>query len=201
MQICDRFLKVATLVLQWDFNTAVTSAYRSSNSLYSVNSAMQLRPPQSWNVVFQDENLIPFFFQLHRSVRDNVELAQQSMACIVQLACVAGSVFDRSPRGGKTRSAGQPNPHDVYVQRYCRFMIDTFNKSVFEAAGGLAINASRQFPVATPMKSANSRRLFIVSSFTIRCRFSSAFQSNLWKNSSNSSFTGQRRLHRQRCNR
>lgn len=89
---------------------------------------MVLRPPTSWADVFQNEQLVPFFFELHRSVRQNPDLAQHTLACIVQLANVTGSVMD-APRG----SGGKPikaevQPSDLHMRRFCTALVDVFKE-------------------------------------------------------------------------
>jgi hypothetical protein len=86
-----------------------------------------LRPPASWSDLFQDEHLIPFFFELHRNVRQNPQLAQHSLSCIVQLAGVMGSALD-APKGVKQATHGDVQPHDLYVRRFCTALIDVFKE-------------------------------------------------------------------------
>lgn len=96
--------------------------------LYSFNTLVALRPPPTWSDLFQDEQLLPFFFELHRNVRQNSQLAQHSLACIVQLSGVMGSVLD-APRGTNRRPVqGEIQPHDLYVRRFCTALIDIFKE-------------------------------------------------------------------------
>ncbi|KAI6181096.1 ATP synthase subunit gamma, mitochondrial [Aphelenchoides besseyi] len=126
VNICDRFLKVAVLVLQWDFPTSVVSSFLRKNS-NSPNKSAALRPPPSWSDLFQDEKLLPFFFELHKRVRGNQQLAQNSLQCIMQLAAVMGTVLDRREKSGADiRASTTPQPHDLYVQRFISALIDCF---------------------------------------------------------------------------
>ncbi|KAI6224665.1 ATP synthase subunit gamma, mitochondrial [Aphelenchoides besseyi] len=126
IQVCDRFLKVAVLVLQWNFTTTMITAFLKVN-LYSMNTSVALRPPPSWSDLFQDEKLLPFFFELHKRVRGNQQLAQNSLQCIMQLAAVMGTVLDRREKSGAdVRASTTPQPHDLYVQRFISALIDCF---------------------------------------------------------------------------
>ncbi|CAD5226707.1 unnamed protein product [Bursaphelenchus xylophilus] len=121
-RVCDRFLKVAVIVLQWNFTTSIKTAFLKVN-LYSMNSAVALRPPPSWADLFTNDDLLPFFFGLHKKVRHNSQLAENSLSCITQLAAVMGSCLDNR---SKEKVAGVPQPHDLYVQRFCSNLIETF---------------------------------------------------------------------------
>ncbi|KAI6206894.1 ATP synthase subunit gamma, mitochondrial [Aphelenchoides besseyi] len=126
INICDRFLKVAVLVLQWDFPTSVVSSFLRKNTS-TTNRSSALRPPPSWSDLFQDEKLLPFFFELHKRVRGNQQLAQNSLQCIMQLAAVMGTVLDRREKSGAdVRASTTPQPHDLYVQRFISALIDCF---------------------------------------------------------------------------
>lgn len=123
--VCDRFLKVAVIVLQWNFTTSIKTAFLKVN-LYSMNSTVALRPPPSWSDLFTNDDLLPFFFGLHKKVRHTQQLAENSLACIAQLAAVMGSCLE--PRVREPRSSGVVQPHDLYVQRYCSNMMDCFHE-------------------------------------------------------------------------
>ncbi|CAD5218799.1 unnamed protein product [Bursaphelenchus okinawaensis] len=121
-RVCDRFLKVAAIVLQWNFTTSIKTAFLKVN-LYAMNTAVALRPPPSWADLFTNEELLPFFFGLHQKVRHNSQLADNSLSCLTQLASIMGSVLDSRV---KVRVPGVPQPHDLYVQRYCHHLCETF---------------------------------------------------------------------------
>ncbi|KAI6222438.1 ATP synthase subunit gamma, mitochondrial [Aphelenchoides fujianensis] len=127
--VCDRFLRVAVIVLQWNFSTTMITAFLKVN-LYSINTSVALRPPPSWSDIFQDEKLLPFFFELHRRIRSNELLAQNSLLCLMQLAAVMGSVLDRKEKPAELRAEARatsvPPPHDVYVQRFVTNLIESF---------------------------------------------------------------------------
>lgn len=121
-------MRVAVLVLQWNFTVSIAAAALTV-PLYSFNTLVALRPPPTWADLFQNEQLLPFFFELHRNVRQNPQLAQHSLACIVQLAGVMGSSLD-TPRGpgGRRMAQGEIQPHDMYVRRFCTSLIDVFKE-------------------------------------------------------------------------
>lgn len=123
--VCDRFLKVAVIVLQWNFTTSIKTAFLRV-SLYSMNTAVALRPPTSWSDLFTNEELLPFFFGLHKKVRHRSLLAENSLSCLTQLAAVMGSALE--PKVIGPRVAGQPQPHDLYVQRFCSNLMETFQE-------------------------------------------------------------------------
>ncbi|KAI6239694.1 hypothetical protein M3Y99_00562200 [Aphelenchoides fujianensis] len=130
LQVCDRFLKVAVLIFQWNFSATQISSYLKLQ-LHAADAYVTMRPPANWAPIFQDEALIPLFFELHRRVRGDHQLSQNSLFCVIQLGNVTGVALDSPGTQQKRERAVKRDrsavlSHDLYVQRYIRQLINTF---------------------------------------------------------------------------
>nr|CDQ06172.1 Bm7015 [Brugia malayi] len=94
MSICENFLRVADLVLSWNFEirrfpVRITFANEAA-------PAATLRPPESWKPIFQSDEFLRLFFELHKRVRHNEILCMHSLNCLIQLSSLIGPVLTDS---------------------------------------------------------------------------------------------------------
>ncbi|CAK5080251.1 unnamed protein product [Meloidogyne enterolobii] len=151
-QICDKFLRVASLIFCWNFSPKYL--YLHFKVIISALRSNTFRPPESWHELFKDTSIITFFMQMHSRIRFNERLCENSMVCLTQLASLIGDAL--GPSGpiavvmplvgnlGERRlatvmggidepvSSRKPILHDLYVQTFVTQMIDLFSDMVLD---------------------------------------------------------------------
>ncbi|VDK17648.1 unnamed protein product, partial [Anisakis simplex] len=117
MSLCDKFLRVAEIVLSWNF----ASRFLPPRLTFCVemSSGGALRPPITWKEIFQNDDLLNLFFQLHRRVRSDETLCERSMNCLVQLSSLMGDVLNASENDTH-------DPYDHYMFLYIRNLLELF---------------------------------------------------------------------------
>ncbi|VDN21652.1 unnamed protein product, partial [Gongylonema pulchrum] len=90
-RMCENFLRVAELVLSWNFEEhrfPIRISYADESS-----PAATLRPPYSWKEIFRSDNFLCIFFELHKRVRHKETMRTSSMNCLIQLSSLMGVVL------------------------------------------------------------------------------------------------------------
>jgi hypothetical protein len=117
-------LRVAALVLQWNFQASMTDQTKKG-TMFSIYSVIPLKPNASWGNLFQDEKLLPFFFGLHQTVRQDTRLSQNTLACLVQLSTLTGPAINNRASNYKNKDV---MPLDTYLRRFCTGLMDLFKE-------------------------------------------------------------------------
>lgn len=121
--LCDKFLRVSETILSWNFSSRILPARLA----YCTETAMgaALRPPSSWRALFQDDDLLNLFFQLHTKIRSIETLRNRSISCLVQLSSVIGEVLT-------TRNSDSTEPQDHYLSLFISNFLETFKNGPLE---------------------------------------------------------------------
>uniref|UniRef100_A0A0R3S5N0 Exportin-4 n=1 Tax=Elaeophora elaphi TaxID=1147741 RepID=A0A0R3S5N0_9BILA len=132
--ICENFLRVADLVLSWNFEI-----HRFPVRITFANEgapAAALRPPESWKEIFQSDEFLRLFFRLHKRVRHNEILCMHSMNCLIQLSSLMGPVLtdDESitQKLPASNTSSFVNAHDRYVSNFIAGFVDIFGSGPLE---------------------------------------------------------------------
>uniref|UniRef100_A0A8C7X7X1 Exportin-4 n=1 Tax=Oryzias sinensis TaxID=183150 RepID=A0A8C7X7X1_9TELE len=85
--VFQRFLSLANQVLSWNFlpPNHILFFYRRVN--------VTLKPTESWREALLDTRVMDLFFTVHRKIREDSDMAQDSLQCLAQLASMHGPVF------------------------------------------------------------------------------------------------------------
>ncbi|VDK73552.1 unnamed protein product [Litomosoides sigmodontis] len=134
VNICENFLRVADLVLSWNFEI-----HRFPVRITFANEgapAAALRPPESWKAIFQSDEFLRLFFGLHKRIRQNETLCIHSMNCLIQLSSLMGPVLtDDDSITQKLSGSGTSrfvNAHDRYVSNFITGFVDIFESGPLE---------------------------------------------------------------------
>ncbi|KAI1726547.1 exportin-4 [Ditylenchus destructor] len=137
MTIIDRFLRVASIVLSWNFSPKLITIRLRVLICMRVLKTSTFRPPPCWREFFQDTTIITFFMQMHKRVRHNEDLCMNSMTCLSQLSCVMGDVllgdvFCLDGEDFLQPDSGNRALHDQYVQVFTAHLIETFSEGLHD---------------------------------------------------------------------
>uniref|UniRef100_A0A8C3G3I2 Exportin-4 n=1 Tax=Cyclopterus lumpus TaxID=8103 RepID=A0A8C3G3I2_CYCLU len=80
--VFQRYLALANLVLCWNF--------LPPNHILPF---VTLKPTESWREALLDTRVMDLFFTVHRKIREDSDMAQDSLQCLAQLASMHGPVF------------------------------------------------------------------------------------------------------------
>ncbi|MCP9256785.1 hypothetical protein DINM_000005 [Dirofilaria immitis] len=140
MSICENFLRVADLVLSWNFEI-----HRFPVRITFANEgapAAALRPPESWKAIFQSDEFYVFSLRfayniLHKRVRHSETLCTHSMNCLIQLSSLMGPVLTDnesfvSQKLSTSNSSNFVNAHDRYVSNFIAGFVDLFESGPLE---------------------------------------------------------------------
>uniref|UniRef100_A0A8C2NUP6 Exportin-4 n=1 Tax=Capra hircus TaxID=9925 RepID=A0A8C2NUP6_CAPHI len=83
--VFQRYLALANHVLSWNFLHYIAMFESSQNVL--------LKPTESWREALLDSRVMELFFTVHRKIREDSDMAQDSLQCLAQLASLHGPVF------------------------------------------------------------------------------------------------------------
>ncbi|KHN78214.1 Exportin-4 [Toxocara canis] len=117
VKLCDNFLRVAEIVLSWNF----ASRFLPPKLTYCIETSAggALRPPITWKDIFQNDDLLNLFFQLHGRVRSDESLCERSMNCLVQLSSLMGDVLN-------AREGDLVDPYDHYLCLFVHNLLQLF---------------------------------------------------------------------------
>ncbi|MGH0136910.1 UNVERIFIED_CONTAM: hypothetical protein FKN15_036752 [Acipenser sinensis] len=62
-------------------------------AMFESSQNVMLKPTESWRDTFLDSRVMELFFTVHRKIREDSDMAQDSLQCLAQLASVHGPVF------------------------------------------------------------------------------------------------------------
>uniref|UniRef100_A0A667ZKJ6 Exportin-4 n=1 Tax=Myripristis murdjan TaxID=586833 RepID=A0A667ZKJ6_9TELE len=86
--VFQRYLALANQVLSWNF--------LPPNHILSFSKSAQnvtLKPTESWREALLDTRVMDLFFTVHRKIREDSDMAQDSLQCLAQLASMHGPIF------------------------------------------------------------------------------------------------------------
>uniref|UniRef100_A0A671UI68 Exportin-4 n=1 Tax=Sparus aurata TaxID=8175 RepID=A0A671UI68_SPAAU len=83
--VFQRYLTLANQVLSWNF--------LPPNHILSSSENVTLKPTESWREALLDTRVMDLFFTVHRKIREDSDMAQDSLQCLAQLASMHGPIF------------------------------------------------------------------------------------------------------------
>ncbi|MBN3291156.1 XPO4 protein, partial [Polypterus senegalus] len=82
--VFQRYLALANQVLSWNFLPP---------TMFESSQNVMLKPTESWRETILDSRVMELFFTVHRKIREDSDMAQDSLQCLAQLASLHGSIF------------------------------------------------------------------------------------------------------------
>uniref|UniRef100_A0A3P8VNP3 Exportin-4 n=1 Tax=Cynoglossus semilaevis TaxID=244447 RepID=A0A3P8VNP3_CYNSE len=82
--VFQRYLALANQVLSWNF--------LPPNHILLLSN-VTLKPTDSWREALLDTRVMDLFFTVHRKIREDSDMAQDSLQCLAQLASMHGPIF------------------------------------------------------------------------------------------------------------
>ncbi|KAJ8785681.1 hypothetical protein J1605_007278 [Eschrichtius robustus] len=61
--------------------------------MFESSQNVLLKPTESWREALLDSRVMELFFTVHRKIREDSDMAQDSLQCLAQLASLHGPVF------------------------------------------------------------------------------------------------------------
>ncbi|XP_078736435.1 exportin-4 [Lampetra fluviatilis] len=89
--VFHRFLALANQVLSWNF--LPPNLGRHYMALLEASQNVMLKPTASWRDSLLNARVLELFFQVHVKVREDSDMAQDSLQCLAQLASLHGPVL------------------------------------------------------------------------------------------------------------
>uniref|UniRef100_A0AAY4DSA5 Exportin-4 n=1 Tax=Denticeps clupeoides TaxID=299321 RepID=A0AAY4DSA5_9TELE len=83
--VFQRYLALANQVLR--------SLGRHYIAMFEATQNVMLKPPESWREALLDTRVMDLFFTVHRKIREDSDMAQDSLQCLAQLASLHGPIF------------------------------------------------------------------------------------------------------------
>uniref|UniRef100_A0A8C4ETV5 Exportin-4 n=1 Tax=Dicentrarchus labrax TaxID=13489 RepID=A0A8C4ETV5_DICLA len=83
--VFQRYLALANQVLSWNF--------LPPNHILFLSENVTLKPTESWREALLDTRVMDLFFTVHRKIREDSDMAQDSLQCLAQLASMHGPIF------------------------------------------------------------------------------------------------------------
>uniref|UniRef100_A0A8C4X5E7 Exportin-4 n=1 Tax=Erpetoichthys calabaricus TaxID=27687 RepID=A0A8C4X5E7_ERPCA len=62
-------------------------------TMFESSQNVMLKPTESWRETLLDSRVMELFFTVHRKIREDSDMAQDSLQCLAQLASLHGSIF------------------------------------------------------------------------------------------------------------
>uniref|UniRef100_A0A8C5WN15 Exportin-4 n=1 Tax=Laticauda laticaudata TaxID=8630 RepID=A0A8C5WN15_LATLA len=94
--VFQRYLALANQVLSWNFlppNNILLIICRHYIAMFESSQNVMLKPTESWRETLLDSRVMELFFTVHRKIREDTDMAQDSLQCLAQLASLHGPVF------------------------------------------------------------------------------------------------------------
>ncbi|MGH0171261.1 UNVERIFIED_CONTAM: hypothetical protein FKN15_060851 [Acipenser sinensis] len=139
--VFQRYLALASQVLSWNFlppNYILLLLYdvlhilkpaevlavvdldfgllgRHYIAMFESSQNVMLKPTESWRDTFLDSRVMELFFTVHRKIREDSDMAQDSLQCLAQLASMHGPVFP-------DESAQLDKDDMVYMEAYDKLL-------------------------------------------------------------------------------
>ncbi|XP_026972524.1 exportin-4 isoform X6 [Sagmatias obliquidens] len=89
--VFQRYLALANQVLSWNF--LPPNLGRHYIAMFESSQNVLLKPTESWREALLDSRVMELFFTVHRKIREDSDMAQDSLQCLAQLASLHGPVF------------------------------------------------------------------------------------------------------------
>ncbi|XP_041114751.1 exportin-4-like [Polyodon spathula] len=89
--VFQRYLALANQVLSWNF--LPPNLGRHYIAMFESSQNVMLKPTESWRETLLDSRVMELFFTVHRKIREDSDMAQDSLQCLAQLASMHGPVF------------------------------------------------------------------------------------------------------------
>ncbi|KAM4608329.1 LOW QUALITY PROTEIN: exportin-4 [Polymixia lowei] len=89
--VFQRYLALANQVLSWNF--LPPNLGRHYIAMFEATQNVMLKPTESWREALLDTRVMDLFFTVHRKIREDSDMAQDSLQCLAQLASMHGPVF------------------------------------------------------------------------------------------------------------
>ncbi|XP_035250493.1 exportin-4 [Anguilla anguilla] len=95
--VFQRYLALANQVLSWNF--LPPNLGRHYIAMFESTHNVSLKPTETWREALLDTRVMDLFFTVHRKIREDSDMAQDSLQCLAQLASMHGPIFpDESAR-------------------------------------------------------------------------------------------------------
>ncbi|XP_040913710.1 exportin-4 [Toxotes jaculatrix] len=89
--VFQRYLALANQVLSWNF--LPPNLGRHYIAMFEATQNVTLKPTESWREALLDTRVMDLFFTVHRKIREDSDMAQDSLQCLAQLASMHGPIF------------------------------------------------------------------------------------------------------------
>ncbi|XP_035764903.1 exportin-4 [Neolamprologus brichardi] len=89
--VFQRYLALANHVLSWNF--LPPNLGRHYIAMFEATQNVTLKPTETWREALLDTRVMDLFFTVHRKIREDSDMAQDSLQCLAQLASMHGPVF------------------------------------------------------------------------------------------------------------
>ncbi|XP_036414786.1 exportin-4 [Colossoma macropomum] len=89
--VFQRYLALANQVLSWNF--LPPNLGRHYIAMFEATQNVMLKPTESWREALLDHRVMDLFFTVHRKIREDSDMAQDSLQCLAQLASMHGPIF------------------------------------------------------------------------------------------------------------
>ncbi|KAM6094186.1 exportin-4 [Chlamydotis macqueenii] len=91
--VFQRYLALANQVLSWNFLPPNYILLIHYIAMFESSQNVMLKPTESWRETLLDSRVMELFFTVHRKIREDTDMAQDSLQCLAQLASLHGPVF------------------------------------------------------------------------------------------------------------
>ncbi|NXC57736.1 XPO4 protein, partial [Aleadryas rufinucha] len=91
--VFQRYLALANQVLSWNFLPPNYILFIHYIAMFESSQNVMLKPTESWRETLLDSRVMELFFTVHRKIREDTDMAQDSLQCLAQLASLHGPVF------------------------------------------------------------------------------------------------------------
>ncbi|XP_041739250.1 exportin-4 isoform X1 [Coregonus clupeaformis] len=89
--VFQRYLALANQVLSWNF--LPPNLGRHYIAIFESTQNVMLKPTETWREALLDTRVMDLFFTVHRKIREDSDMAQDSLQCLAQLASMHGPIF------------------------------------------------------------------------------------------------------------
>ncbi|XP_062390463.1 exportin-4 isoform X2 [Sardina pilchardus] len=89
--VFQRYLALANQVLSWNF--LPPNLGRHYIAMFEATQNVMLKPTETWRDALLDTRVMDLFFTVHRKIREDSDMAQDSLQCLAQLASMHGPIF------------------------------------------------------------------------------------------------------------
>ncbi|XP_014029519.1 exportin-4 isoform X1 [Salmo salar] len=89
--VFQRYLALANQVLSWNF--LPPNLGRHYIAMFESTQNVMLKPTETWREALLDTCVMDLFFTVHRKIREDSDMAQDSLQCLAQLASMHGPIF------------------------------------------------------------------------------------------------------------